>query len=109
MASESTTKSTSKKPKANTFLRTTQQRLAPWIVPLVLLVLWQASAQWGWLSNRILPAPLDVAKAAIALARSGELWTHVAVSTWRALLGFARSVFQKRWAGEVLAFFRQQL
>jgi sulfonate transport system permease protein len=89
MASEPTTKSTSKKPKANTFLRSVRQRLAPWIVPLVLLVLWQASAQWGWLSNRILPAPLDVAKAAIALARSGELWTHVAVSTWRALLGFA--------------------
>ncbi|MCL6467646.1 MAG: ABC transporter permease, partial [Ralstonia sp.] len=77
------------KPKANTFLRTARQRLAPWIVPLVLLVLWQASAQWGWLSNRILPAPLDVAKSAVALARSGELWTHVAVSTWRALLGFA--------------------
>ena len=77
------------KSKANTFLRTARQRLAPWIVPLVLLVLWQASAQWGWLSNRILPAPLDVAKSAVALARSGELWTHVAVSTWRALLGFA--------------------
>ncbi|WP_343549636.1 aliphatic sulfonate ABC transporter permease SsuC [Ralstonia sp.] len=92
MASESKSKSTSKpkaKAKANAFLRTAQQRLAPWIVPLVLLVLWQASAQWGWLSNRILPAPLDVAKSAVALARSGELWTHVAVSTWRALLGFA--------------------
>ena len=83
MASQSKPKS-----KANTFLRTARQRLAPWIVPLVLLVLWQASAQWGWLSNRILPAPLDVAKSAVALARSGELWTHVAVSTWRALLGF---------------------
>ena len=90
MASESKSKSTSKpKAKAKTFLRSVRQRLAPWIVPLVLLVLWQASAQWGWLSNRILPAPLDVAKSAVALARSGELWTHVAVSTWRALLGFA--------------------
>nr|WP_311529785.1 aliphatic sulfonate ABC transporter permease SsuC [uncultured Ralstonia sp.] len=74
--------------KPNTFLRTAQQRLAPWIVPLALLVLWQACAQWGWLSNRILPAPLDVAKSAIELARSGELWTHVAVSTWRAAVGF---------------------
>lgn len=75
--------------KPNTFLKAARQRLTPWLVPLVLLVLWQASAQWGWLSNRILPAPLDVAKVAFALARSGELWTHVAVSTWRALLGFA--------------------
>ena len=81
MASES-------KRKTNTLLKTARERLTPWIVPLVLLVLWQASAQWGWLSNRILPAPLDVAKSAIGLARSGELWTHVAVSTWRALVGF---------------------
>ena len=86
MASASKTKSN---PKAKALLRTARQRLAPWIVPFVLLVLWQASAQWGLLSNRILPAPLDVAKSAVALARSGELWTHVAVSTWRALLGFA--------------------
>ena len=28
------------KPKTNTFLRTARQRLAPWIVPLLLLVLW---------------------------------------------------------------------
>ncbi|WP_055326342.1 aliphatic sulfonate ABC transporter permease SsuC [Ralstonia solanacearum] len=75
--------------KSKTFLNAARRRLAPWLVPLVLLVAWQASAQWGWLSNRILPAPLDVARSAIELARSGELWRHVAVSTWRALLGFA--------------------
>lgn len=75
--------------KSKTFLNAARRRLAPWLVPLALLVAWQASAQWGWLSNRILPAPLDVARSAIELARSGELWRHVAVSTWRALLGFA--------------------
>lgn len=75
--------------KPNPFLQTVRRRLAPWLVPLALLVVWQVSAQWGWLSSRVLPAPLDVAAAAIGLARSGELWKHVAVSTWRALLGFA--------------------
>lgn len=70
-------------------LKAARQRLTPWLMPLALLAAWQAAAQWGWLSNRILPAPLDVARAAIELARTGELWTHVAVSTWRALLGFA--------------------
>lgn len=70
-------------------LKAARARLTPWLVPLALLAAWQAAAQWGWLSNRILPAPLDVARSAIELARSGELWRHVAVSTWRALLGFA--------------------
>jgi sulfonate transport system permease protein len=63
--------------------------LTPWVVPALLIVVWQVAAQAGWLSNRILPAPVAVAEAAWSLARSGELWTHVWVSTWRALLGFA--------------------
>jgi sulfonate transport system permease protein len=52
--------------------------------------LWQvAASQWGWLSSRVLPAPLDVVRAASALAASGELWTHVQVSAGRALTGLA--------------------
>ncbi|NOV26339.1 aliphatic sulfonate ABC transporter permease SsuC [Cupriavidus necator] len=63
--------------------------IAPWIVPALLLVAWQLASQYGWLSSRVLPAPLAVVQAAWELARSGELWRHVGVSTWRALLGFA--------------------
>ncbi len=69
--------------------RLTVQRLLPWLLPLALLAGWQLSAQWGWLSTRVLPEPLAVAKAFVALASSGELWGHVWVSTGRALLGFA--------------------
>jgi sulfonate transport system permease protein len=64
-------------------------RIVPWIVPLALLALWQAASQFGWLSTRILPAPSAVVKSAFELTRSGELFHHVAVSTQRALTGFA--------------------
>lgn len=64
-------------------------RAAPWIVPIGLLAIWQFSAQLGWLSSRILPAPTAVARAAYELGRSGELWSHVATSATRALLGLA--------------------
>lgn len=63
--------------------------LLPWLLPVLLLVVWQAAASLGWLPQRILPAPLDVARAAWQLAASGELWTHVKVSAGRALLGLA--------------------
>lgn len=63
--------------------------VAPWIVPVLLIVTWQAASQLGWLSNRVLPAPLAVVEAAWGLAVSGELWRHVWVSTWRALIGLA--------------------
>ena len=62
--------------------------LAPWALPVLLVVIWQVAAQVGWLSSRILPEPWAVAKAFWTLAESGELWTHLRVSLWRALAGF---------------------
>ena len=63
--------------------------LAPWIVPVLLIAVWQVAAQTGWLSSRILPEPWAVAKAFASLGASGELWTHLKVSLWRAIASFA--------------------
>ncbi|KAB8064693.1 MULTISPECIES: aliphatic sulfonate ABC transporter permease SsuC [Janthinobacterium] len=62
--------------------------LAPWALPVALLLAWQLAAQWGWLSSRILPEPWAVAKAFWHLAASGELWLHLKTSLWRATVGF---------------------
>jgi sulfonate transport system permease protein len=70
-------------------LKALLQRLLPWLVPLALIVFWQAAASLGWLSTRVLPAPFEVITAAWTLTLSGELWTHVKVSAWRALAGLA--------------------
>src|SRR5450830_17955 len=64
-------------------------QLLSWALPVALIVLWEVAAQLGWLSSRILPEPLAVFSAAWKLALSGELWTHLGVSTWRAASGFA--------------------
>ena len=74
---------------ANRIATTVAKGLLPWLVPIALVVAWQVASSWGWLATRILPAPLDVLKAAWTLAESGALWTHVKVSTWRALTGLA--------------------
>lgn len=71
--------------------RTAQQvalRVAPWLLPLALLGLWQAAVSLGLLSTRILPAPSSVLSAGWALLVSGEIWTHLAVSGKRAAIGF---------------------
>jgi sulfonate transport system permease protein len=70
-------------------LRGALQRLLPWVVPIVLIVVWQIASSRGWLSTRVLPAPLDVVKAAWQLTESGELWKHVKISAGRALAGLA--------------------
>ena len=66
-----------------------RDHVLPWVVPLVLLISWQASSQLGWLSSRILPEPFAVLKALWSLIESGELWQHLKISLWRAAVGFA--------------------
>ena len=70
-------------------LRGVGRRLLPWLVPTLLLALWQTASSLGWLSTRVLPAPVEVLRAGWTLALSGELWTHVKVSAGRALTGLA--------------------
>ena len=62
--------------------------LAPWALPVALVLAWQVASQAGWLSNRILPAPWAVCQAFWTLAVSGELWVHLRTSLWRAICGF---------------------
>jgi len=72
-------------------------RVAPWVLPVLLLAVWQLSVSAGWLSTRILPAPSAVIEAGVNLVRSGEIWTHLAISGWRAGRGFVVSVAASVW------------
>ena len=74
---------------ARAFVRASRRRLAPWLVPLAVLLIWEIAARSGALSTRVLPEPLAVVRAAWSLIESGEMWADVRVSTWRALSGFA--------------------
>ncbi|WP_293781123.1 aliphatic sulfonate ABC transporter permease SsuC [uncultured Oxalicibacterium sp.] len=75
--------------KASAWQASVWSRLAPWVVPVLLIAVWQLASQIGWLSSRILPEPWAVARAAWELAISGELWRHVQVSLGRAVTAFA--------------------
>ncbi|WP_250536577.1 aliphatic sulfonate ABC transporter permease SsuC [Caballeronia sp. AZ10_KS36] len=75
--------------KRNQTLRRAGVRVLPWIVPLLILLAWEAAARSGGLSARVLPEPLAVAKAAWSVWQSGELWADVRISAWRAFAGFA--------------------
>jgi sulfonate transport system permease protein len=64
------------------------EQVAPWGVPILLVLIWQLASQTGWLPSRVLPAPTAVIQAAIQLTQSGELLRNVGVSAGRALTGF---------------------
>lgn len=62
--------------------------LAQWIVPLAILIAWQAASVTGLMPSRVMPAPTDVAAAGWKLLLSGELAQNIWVSFWRASVGF---------------------
>ncbi|MBN3910633.1 MAG: aliphatic sulfonate ABC transporter permease SsuC [Nostoc sp. NMS1] len=63
-------------------------KIVPWIVPVLILVLWEFASRTGLLSTRILPAPSGVIATAIRLASTGELFQHIGISAGRAISGF---------------------
>lgn len=63
--------------------------LQSFVIPVGLIVVWQALANAGEISSTVLPAPTAVAEAAWRLALSGELWTNIGISAWRAVIGLA--------------------
>ena len=61
--------------------------LASWALPITLLLIWEAAAQAGLLSSRVLPAPSRIAVAFWVSLADGSLIHHVAISTERAVIG----------------------
>lgn len=68
--------------------RRLKNTLIPWLVPALLVLLWQVLSLIGFLPSRILPAPTAIALSGLQLAQSGELWAHLSVSAARAGTGF---------------------
>jgi sulfonate transport system permease protein len=58
-----------------------------WLLPLVILVLWEIAARSGFLSARLMPAPSAVALAFVASLKDGSLWANTLISSERALQG----------------------
>jgi len=63
--------------------------LLPFVVPVAIVVAWQLASSFGWISSRLMPAPVDVVRAFWDKAVSGELLTDIEASTVRALAGLA--------------------
>ena len=68
-----------------------KERLLPWLLPLALILGWEFAAKVGWLSSRILPEPLAVARAACHATRAGDrAQTQLAAGTPLGLVEMTR-------------------
>lgn len=97
------------------------QRLQPWLLPLLLLALWQVATQHGWVDPNILISPWSVLHTAAAGVLDGSLSGALGKSLGRTLgglilgggLGFAMGLWlglsrrSERVLGPTLAALRQ--
>lgn len=58
------------------------------VVPLALLLGWEAAAATGLVSTRLIPPPSRIVETLLDLARDGQLGVHVVATTLRVLAGF---------------------
>ncbi len=64
-----------------------RQRLAPWALPIAILILWEIASRSGLVTARLIPAPTSVAAAFWRLLLDGSLLYHTLASTQRAVIG----------------------
>ncbi len=63
-------------------------RLAGFLLPVVLAIIWEILVRAGLANGRLMPPPSVVGGTLWQLAVSGELWTHAAATLWRVAAGF---------------------
>lgn len=59
-----------------------------WLVPLLVLVVWEVVARLGLVSAQILPAPSKIVQAAVRLTIHGSLIRDMGISILRATAGY---------------------
>lgn len=75
-------------------------------VPLVLVLLWQVSAQRGWIDARLYPPPTDIVAKIDDLVRDRELISHTLISMMRLAVGFGIGASSAIALGLLMGAFR---
>ena len=80
--------------------------LAGLLLPLSLMLGWEAAVAVGWSDGRLMPPPSRIAATLWELASSGELSKHVAATAWRVAGGFGLGVAAGTLLGAIAGYSR---
>ncbi len=75
------------------------------VLPLLGLLIWEITVAAGWFSGRLMPPPSRVAVTLWRLWNSGELLSHIGITTFRVLLGFIIGAAAATIAGAITGYF----
>src|SRR5215475_13177881 len=87
------------------FLLRREHRLVRALALVGVLVMWELGTRTGWVPALFLPSPIGVLADLIDMARTGQLWVHVAASLYRLVLGFVVGAGAGISVGVLVGFF----
>jgi sulfonate transport system permease protein len=76
------------------------------IVPVLLVLAWQAGSSWNWWTSSVLPSPVNVAQTFWQLLENGQLLPNLWVSFRRVLIGSALGVTTGTVLGVLVGLWR---
>jgi sulfonate transport system permease protein len=76
------------------------------IIPAVLLAVWEAAAHFNLLDAYVFPAPTTILQKIIELAKEGTLWGHVGITFFRVLVGFLGGTVAAVVLGSAVGYFK---
>lgn len=74
-------------PVKKNILHVTGRALIPWIIPFIIVIVWQILASSQTVTTRLFPSPRMVLESGWELIASGKLWYHMQISLARAAAG----------------------
>lgn len=60
----------------------------PWLIPVAIILFWQLAVSLKWITSSLVPSPVAVILDGVALWKTGELPKNIAISLYRAMMGF---------------------
>lgn len=76
-----------------------------WAVPMAVLLIWEASIASGFFTGRLMPPPSRVMATLWGLLLSGDLLSHISITTLRVILGFGLGTVAGTIAGAATGYF----
>lgn len=76
-----------------------------WAVPVAVLLIWEASIASGLFTGRLMPPPSRVMATLWGLLLSGDLLSHISITTLRVILGFGLGTVAGTIAGAATGYF----
>ncbi|WP_424237541.1 ABC transporter permease [Bhargavaea ginsengi] len=95
------------KEKANAKTGGAQKVLLGGILPLVIVIVWEALSRAGVFPSYQLPAPSVILSTITGMVQDGSLWSHVGITVYRVFAGFLIGALVAVVLGSVVGFYKK--